>query len=179
MNKNKFLTSYNGNPYYGDSSKWLLATDDEIAGEPILYNNVQQANPGCVIPYRIYNQCLYSVVAETSGSRPNFYTEKTGKPLLSKRIFVMFAGQHHLRNLRGFGFKTFDGILDESYDDIKDLETRYQQAWKQVEFLMNQDPVEIYKQADPILEHNRNHLMSTNWKEEMHEKIQNISHSSK
>lgn len=178
-NKNKFMLSYNGNPFINPTCNWITATNKDIPGEPIMYNSVQEANPTCVIPYKIYNQCWYSLVAETNETQPNFYTEKTGKPLLSKRLFVMFAGQHHLKNLKESGFKTFDGIIDESYDDISDLETRYQQAWKQVEFLLEQDPVVIHKQAESILEYNHNHFMTTDWQKEMYEKIQNISQSSK
>jgi len=178
-NSNKFLLSYSGN-HLRHGCKWIKGCAVENPGDlTIHYNNTQEANLACVIPYLIYNQCWYSLVTETSGTLPNYYTEKTGKPLLAKRVFVMFAAKHHLKHLKGFGFKTFDGIIDESYDNIEDLETRYQQAWKQVEFLMSQDPLEVYKKTEPILEHNRNHFMSTDWQKEMHEKIQNISQSSK
>lgn len=178
ISKDKFMVSYNGNPL-DPNCKYLMGVDEEHKLGSVLYNKVQVANSSCVIPYRIYNKCWYSLIAETSGNQPNFYTEKTAKPLLSQRLFVTFAGQHHLKHLNEFGFKTFDGIIDESYDQIKDIETRYQQAWTQIEFLLTQDPVQIYKQAKPILEHNHNHFMTTNWQKEMHEKIQNISQSSK
>lgn len=178
-NKDKFLFNYSGNLLSNPNAHWILANEDEIPGQMITYNKVQKANASCVIHYLIYNQCWYSLVAETTGSQPNFFTEKTGKPLLSKRLFVIFAGYHHLSHLREFGFKTFNGIIDESYDNIKDQKTRYKQAWKQVEFLMKQDPIEIYKQAQSILEHNYKHFMETNWQNEMHQKIQNISHLSK
>jgi len=153
--------------------------DEELPNGDVMYNKVQIANASVIVPYIIFNQCWYTLVAETSDLHPNFYTEKTGKPLLAKRLFVMFAGKHHLKNLKAFGFRTFDGIIDEGYDDIDDTETRYEQAWKQVEFLAKQDPLKIYKLAQPILEHNHRHFMQTNWKKEMHQTIQNISHSSK
>lgn len=177
--KDKFLTSYTGNPYNNFKSKWIRGCDYEDNRGFVTYNNTQQTNASVVIPYKIYNQCWYSLVAETSGEQPNFYTEKTGKPLLSKRLFVMFAAQHHLKHLKEVGFCTFDGIIDESYDDEPDLHIRYNRAWEQVEFLLEQDPIEIYKLAEPILEHNRNHFMNTNWQKEMYEKIQNISQLSK
>jgi len=178
-NKDKFLISYTGNPFTSPESNWIKSVDNEIPGQLLTYNKTQQANSSCVIPYLIYNQCWYSLVAETVGSYPNFYTEKTGKPLLSKRLFVMFAAKHHLKHLRDFGFKTFDGIIDESYDNIEDQETRYQQAWKQVEFLMNQNPLAIYEQAECVLDHNYNHFMNTDWKKDMHKRIKKISQSSK
>ena len=176
-NKEQFMISYNGNPHFGSSPElWIPGTDDDVPGQYIMYNKIQEANPACVIPYRIYNQCWYSLVAETSGSQPNFYTEKTGKPLLSKRVFVMFAGQHHLKHLRESGFRTFNEIINEDYDNEPDLKTRYKMAWQQVEFLLTQDPMDMYNRAKDILDHNYIHFMNTNWKHEMHKKIQNISH---
>lgn len=171
----KFLITY----YKKPNSKHLVGSDIEDADRMITFHDKMTTNTSCVIPYLIYNKCWFSLVVETNGEDLIFYSEKTGKVLLSKRIFVMFASQHHLRHLKEFGFQTFDGIVDESYDNIKDTNTRYQQAWKQVEFLLEQDPVKIYKQAEPILEHNRNHFITTDWKKLMHDKIQYISQRSK
>lgn len=177
----QFFLSYTGNPQNNNDCNWINGSESETEQSgTIIYSQsgLQTASSSLIIPYKIYNQCHYSLVCETT-DKLLFYTEKTGKPLLSKRIFVMFAGKHHLKHLREFGFKTFDGIIDEGYDNISDTETRYAQAWKQVEFLAKQDPSEIYKLAQPILEYNYNHFMQTNWKNQMHKTIQNISHSSK
>ena len=105
------------------------------------------------VPWEVYKNSHYSIIAETNYNSP-FLTEKTGKAILAKRVFVMFAARHHLRELRSLGFQTFDGILDESYDDIEDNEQRWAEAFKQVLWLANQDPVEIYKQAESILQYN-------------------------
>ena len=180
-NRDLFFVSYTGNPENSKDCKWINGSDSESekSGRIVYNDGLQTASSSLIIPYNIYNQCYYSLVAETSEEQPNFYTEKTGKPLLSKRLFVMFAGQYHLKHLRDFGFKTFDGIIDESYDDIADTETRYREAWKQVEFLMSQHPAKIYKRAESRLEHNQKHFMQINWQEKMFKKIQNISQSSK
>lgn len=177
-NSEKFLYSYSGNPHLNPDMIWIPSYDNEISGNHVNYRGQQYINPASVIPYLIYNKTWYTLVAETD-SDFRFYTEKTGKPLMSKRIFVMFAAQHHLKYLRDSGFKTFDGIIDESYDNIADTETRFQEAWKQVEFLLAQDPILIYNKSKEILEHNQKHFMQTNWQEKMFKKIQNILHSSK
>ena len=158
---------------------YTIGADEELPNGDVIYNKVQRANGSLIVPYKIYNQCWYSLITETEGFFPIFYTEKSGRPLLAKRLFIVFAAQYHLKYLKEFGFKTFDGIIDEGYDNIPDIHKRYQQAWKQVEFLSEQDPAKIYKLAHPILEHNYNHFMQTNWKKEMYEKIQNVSHLSK
>ena len=86
----------------------------------------------------------------------SFVTEKTAKPLLSKRLFVVFSGPNHLRGLKNLGFKTFDNVIDESYDNIDDRTQRLQAAWKTVEYLSTVDPVKLYQEVWPIIEHNHN-----------------------
>jgi hypothetical protein len=108
------------------------------------------------IAWDIYANSWYSVVAETMNDGHDFITEKTAKPLFAKRIFVLFGSQYQLKNLRDKGFKTFDTILDESYDEIEDKNLRFNAAWKQVEFLMTQDPLILYQKVHNILEHNYN-----------------------
>lgn len=117
-----------------------------------------------VIPLTIYNQTCYSIIAETNFSNEySFFTEKTAKPIIAKRPFIMFAGQHYLRNLRSMGFKTFDGIIDESYDSISDNKFRWNAACDQIEFLTTQDPSDILEMAKPIVEHNFNVMMAKGW----------------
>lgn len=117
-----------------------------------------------LIPVEIYNQSYYSIVTETIAfNTHNQYTEKLAKPILAQRLFVVFSGQYYLRNLRNKGFQTFGSIIDESYDDIEDSYTRYARAWKQVEYLCNQDPDDIVKRIELIVKHNQQHFLTTNW----------------
>jgi hypothetical protein len=107
-----------------------------------------------LIPEKIYNASWYSIVCETQYEDGLFLTEKTAKPIFAKRIFVFFGAPGQLKFLQQQGFKTFDGIVDESYDDIVDNEKRFEQAWQAVLQLSNSDPLQLYQQAQPILEHN-------------------------
>jgi len=111
------------------------------------------------IPTRIYDASWYSIVAETQYNLDHvFITEKTGKALLAKRVFVLFAPRGCLKYLRSQGLQTFDGIIDESYDSEPDNRKRFDQAWEQVRLLSTLDPREVYQRADSILEHNYNLL---------------------
>jgi len=122
------------------------------------------AHASAVLPVSVYNQSYYSVVAETTYKNTyNQYTEKVAKPIIAKRPFVAFAGQHYLRNLKSLGFKTFDSLLDESYDSVEDLDQRMQLAWQQLEWLCKQDPVNVYNKLQPVLEHNFHHFIKTDW----------------
>jgi hypothetical protein len=117
-----------------------------------------------LLPLNIYNQTYYSIVAETTTENSyNQYTEKVAKPIIAGRPFVAFAGQHYLSNLRHLGFKTFESVVDQSYDSIANLRDRMQAAWHQVEWLCEQDPEHVYRELHDVLQHNRQHFLSTDW----------------
>ena len=126
----------------------------------------QQISLSFIVPiHSVYNQTAYSIVAETAFP-PNpdvFFTEKIAKPLISRRLFVVFTGRGYLQGLRRLGFKTFDGVIDESYDTIEDDEQRWQAAFEQVRWLCEQHQTEIFNKIKPIVEHNYQVLTQTNW----------------
>jgi hypothetical protein len=64
----------------------------------------------------VWNKYQIEIVAETEVFDNYFFTEKTGRCIATGKPFVLFSGQGSLSQLRAIGFKTFDSILDESYD---------------------------------------------------------------
>lgn len=117
-----------------------------------------------VAPIEIYNKSCYSLVAETNAHNEfNFYTEKIVKPILAGRLFVVVSGQHYLKNLKKLGFKTFDGIIDESYDNEADDVTRWEMALTQVNQLMKKDPIEVYNNANEVIKHNQKLILEFDW----------------
>lgn len=110
-------------------------------------------------PWEIYNRTYFSIIVETLGSG-NCYlmAEKIGKCLHARRLFVHFGAANWLKKLRSFGFRTFDSIIDESYDDIEDDVERWQAAFDQVKFLSEQNLVNVLLAAKPILDHNHHRL---------------------
>jgi hypothetical protein len=152
--------------YFCKTDKWLPignATADNAfrgtSGELVEYNdNRQTTNISTFISAEIYNQSWFTIVTE---SRPTdlFFSEKTAKPILAKRMFVFFGAQHSLGTLHKLGFKTFSNIIDESYDDIADDNKRWEMALEQVKFLLNQDPVKISEKIALIVEHNHQVLL--------------------
>jgi hypothetical protein len=75
--------------------------------------------------------------------------------------FVLVAPAGSLEYLREYGFKTFDGILDESYDketdDIRRLEM-VARLLKDLDNLSIQERQHIHNKCLPIVEHNFNHF---------------------
>jgi hypothetical protein len=126
-----------------------------------------------IIPVNVYNQTAYSVIAETCfHDNFAFYTEKTSKPIIARRLFVMFAGQGYLENLRKLGFQTFGDIIDESYDKESDALIRWRYAWEQMQWLSNQPQAVILEKARPIVEHNFAVMMQTNWTERFRQEVE-------
>jgi len=116
------------------------------------------------IPLQIYQHSWYSIVAETNPSGTNFLTEKTAKPLFSKKLFVLFGSQGLLEKLHNQGYQTFHSIIDESYDQEPDDVTRWSMAFEQVLALAKLDHVEVYKKIDPILVNNHNHICNHHYR---------------
>jgi hypothetical protein len=124
----------------------------------------RKTNLSQIVPFTIYNDSYYSLVAETNAVNEfNFYTEKIVKPILAKRLFVVIAGKHYLYNLRKLGFKTFDGVIDESYDNEDDNNTRWSLAMDQVRSLIAQNPADVDRKIKHIAEHNQRLMLETKW----------------
>jgi hypothetical protein len=114
----------------------------------------------CLMPMGLYNRTAYSIISETGhANHTHMITEKTAKALIGRRLFVMFAGAGFLRYLREQGFRTFEGIIDESYDTVQDDLERWRLAFEQVKSLCARDQQEVLQQARFIVEHNYLHVM--------------------
>lgn len=174
--QNHILTSYNtvdtsskDHFYAKDYFIWEPGTE-LLENENLEYtsNYVSYLGIRCmlsaVMPIQVYNQTAYSIVAETHvKTEVSFFTEKIAKPLLARRLFVVFANYRYLYNLRQLGFRTFNGIIDESYDEIYNNENRWAMAFEQVRQLCNRNQQEIFAMIKPIVEHNYQLMMDTDW----------------
>lgn len=126
-----------------------------------------------VMPIQVYNDTAYSIVAETDHDNTlSFYSEKTAKAFIARRLFVAFSGYKFLSNLRDLGFQTFGSVIDESYDLIKDDNARYQAAFEQVKKLCDLPQQQVLAQIEPVLEHNHQLIMQTDWTKFARDRIQ-------
>lgn len=113
----------------------------------------------------LFDQCRESlayVVTETVyNGRRHHLTEKTFKPICLGMPFVLVSTANSLEYLRSYGFKTFDGIWDESYDKEKDDAKRLVQIADLLEHLDSLSVIDkqhVFDQALPIMQHNYNHF---------------------
>jgi hypothetical protein len=126
-----------------------------------------------ILPIQVYNRTAYSIVTETGlDNRYSFFTEKTAKPMMARRLFVMFSGYKFLQNLQNLGFQTFDMVIDESYDLIYNNNDRWSAAFEQVQRLCKMDQQEVFAKIAPAVEHNYSLLMNTDWIQYMLDQLQ-------
>ena len=88
-------------------------------------------------------------------------TEKIFKPIVSKQPFMLLAAPGNLAYLKSYGFKTFDSVIDESYDTIQDNDLRTESVVEQLHWYCNLTPGEktdIIQQLEPIIDYNFNHF---------------------
>ena len=115
-----------------------------------------------IVPWQIYANTKYSVIAETKYSNDLFFlTEKTTKAMFAQRLFVVFSCKSYLENLRNLGFKTFSNIIDESYDNIEDPGQRIGAVVSIVEQLANLTHTQqqnMRRDLQHIVKHNFDHL---------------------
>ncbi len=90
------------------------------------------------------------------------YVEKIMIPILFKKPFINLGPLYGLEILKSYGFKTFDSIIDESYDKEIDLDKRMNMVLDELERLSKIDLVEMTKNLKPILDYNYNLLLDMN-----------------
>lgn len=67
-------------------------------------------------------KCFCHVVTETVYGDRLHLTEKIFKPIVLQQPFILVGSRLGLAYLKEYGFRTFDHIWDESYDDLPDQE---------------------------------------------------------
>ena len=101
-----------------------------------------------------YNCTAVNIVVETQTDNEQFVTEKIWKPIIAEQLFVVLAKPFYLKELRDLGFKTFDGIIDESYDNEIDIDKRTDKIVDLCKWLQQQNWQNLYLQTESIRKHN-------------------------
>lgn len=147
--------------------------------EMILTVPVTHAGVGCQLrdvstcfgifpPVSVYQQTAYSVITETNAQHNYiFFTEKTARVMACRRLFIALSSYRYLHYLRESGFKTFGHIINESYDLEVDDVRRWRMAFEQMQQLAKMDQDWVLEQIQPVVEHNLQVLMHTDWHKKM------------
>jgi hypothetical protein len=87
--------------------------------------------------------------------------EKTFKAIHKKHPFILLSTAKNLPLLHGMGYKTFDGLIDESYDNETDDNKRMLMIVNEIERLCNLSDTELKTfliEAKKIVDHNFKNL---------------------
>jgi hypothetical protein len=111
-----------------------------------------------------YVNFLVDIVAETFiHGRCFFPTEKTSRTIQYKKPMLVMSSINFLHYLRQLGFQTFYEFWNEDYDGFEGRD-RYLKILEVIDGLAQKSTTELeqmYKDMQPILEHNHNLLYNT------------------
>jgi hypothetical protein len=114
-----------------------------------------------------YQSTLCEVVLETMFDHQRIHlTEKTLRPIACQQPFIVLAGPGTLEYLRSYGFRTFDGIIDETYDTIQNSYDRLLAVvaeMKRISLLSPADKEKFAQEAKEICEFNHNWFFSNDF----------------
>ncbi len=116
-----------------------------------------------IVNHRCYTDAWFSLVTETIFDYPHtFRTEKIYKPILMAHPFVVAANPGYLRDLRNAGFKTFDTLIDESYDQINTPTARIERIIDTVRDISLNGAANFWEASRDICKYNQQHLVEYN-----------------
>jgi hypothetical protein len=111
-----------------------------------------------------FEDSYLNVVLEThldcDQSGGTFLTEKTFKPIKHCQPFIIFGAVGTIAQLKNMGYKTFDHVINHSYDAIQDNTQRWDCAYQEFERLMTVDLHQLYLDCKDDLIHNQQLFLS-------------------
>jgi hypothetical protein len=136
-------------------------TDDPVTEERLVIDHEQlPGSASADIPRGI--DAFWHIVTETVFYYDKLHlTEKIFKPIVSKQPFMLLAAPGNLAYLKSYGFKTFDSVIDESYDTIKDNDARIDSVVAQMKWYCNlsqEEKSRVIERLAPIVEYNFQHF---------------------
>jgi hypothetical protein len=122
-----------------------------------------------------YRQTAIEVVLETLFDDSRLHlTEKTLRPIACGRPFILMATPGSLQYLRDYGFRTFDGLIDETYDTITDTRQRLDaviQEMSKITALDTSEKHSLWKQLYEIARFNQSLFFSPAWQQSLHQEF--------
>jgi hypothetical protein len=111
----------------------------------------------------LYKDILVDVVVESHVAGNTFFpTEKTIRPMLLKKPFIIFGSCNYLEHMRQMGFRTFADFWDEDYDGYEGADRlhRMQQLIDSIASMPIDRLESMYWDMQYTLDHNYNLLMT-------------------
>jgi hypothetical protein len=135
--------------------------------EQYFFHNTSGSNSSADYCAHDYQTTNIEVVLETLFDDDRLHlTEKTLRPIACGHPFILVATQGSLEYLRSYGFKTFDNIIDETYDTIADPLERLQAILleiKRIAMLPHDAKQQVYDSLRSIANYNQQRFFSIEW----------------
>jgi hypothetical protein len=108
-----------------------------------------------------YHRFNIELVCESYTLGQTFFpTEKTARPIAGTRPWIIYAAPGYIQGLKRMGFRSFDSVWDESYDQLEGP-ARWTAMKTVIQSLIDLDSIKlnlILEQAHEIALYNRLHL---------------------
>lgn len=157
------------NPIEVDRWPGLRAATHEFIRQQFRADDLtsDQHNDHHLVVSEHYANSYLNVILEThmdaDQSGGVFLTEKTFKPIKNAQPFVIFGAAGSLARLRDLGYRTFDKVIDPTYDSIENTTDRYALAMKTLGDLFADGlngMHDIYRSCMPDILHNQRHFLA-------------------
>lgn len=107
-----------------------------------------------------YVDTYFSLITETVYKSPNsFRTEKIAKPLAMGHPFIVAANTGYYKDLKNLGFRTFDHLIDESFDTIDNHQDRMRKVAEVVQDVVQSDLASFVVAAEDVCKYNQQQLL--------------------
>jgi hypothetical protein len=154
------------NPIEVDSIPELrTATDQFLKHAPYVSDDLDQSqrNNHALLESKYYVNSYCNIVLEThfdaDQSGGTFLTEKTFKPIKHGQMFFVAGPVGSLAALRELGYRTFDSVLDTTYDTVIDNTQRWLSLKKSITQARS-GISDHFKKAQADIEHNQHLFVS-------------------
>jgi hypothetical protein len=154
------------NPIEIDSIEGLsAATADFLASAPYVSDELDQhqRNDHSVTEAKYHTNSYCNIVMEThfdaDQSGGVFLTEKTFKPIKHGQLFFVAGPAGSLQALRDLGYRTFDSVLDNTYDRVQDNTKRWQRLCEAIQQSQHR-MADRFEAARADIEHNQQLFLS-------------------
>lgn len=158
----------NDNPIEIDAiSRLRWDLDKFLASAPYYADNLDQAqrNDHSVNIDKFYTDAYCNIVLESQfdvdQSGGAFITEKTFKPIKHGQLFFIAGGAGSLQVLRDLGYRTFDNVLDNTYDLEPSHTMRWQKLLESIEKARSQGLHNLFEQCRDDIEYNQQLFVSS------------------
>ncbi len=170
---NIFFSEYNDQSHFSNSlsktKEWNISIKEKELIDKSEYITKNNSDPSLSASYSVddYKNSAIDVVLETVFDQNKiFLTEKILRPIACGKPFILVSEKNALQYLKSYGFKSFDGLIDESYDTITDPSKRMEkiiETMKKISNLTQNEKNELFCKMHLIAEENKKWFFSNDF----------------